>query len=117
MNRCFAAFLALLCASITVSSACLAQPNGQATLLVGYDDLDLSTPAGMKVLHRRIDLAANRVCPDASGPSPAVQVDLGCRADAVTSARAQISQAIAQQQLGKSRAVAVTASPLAPHHP
>ena len=117
MNRCFAAFLALLFASITVSSACFAQPNGQARLLVQYDDLDLSTPAGVKALHRRIEVAANRVCPDVSGPSPGVQVDLGCKADALASARAQVPSAVAQQKFGKSPAVAVTEPSPLPHHP
>jgi UrcA family protein len=110
MNRCLAAFLALLCASLTVSSACLAQPHGQATVLVSYNDLDLSTAKGVKALERRVGLAANRVCMDASGPSPGVQVDLGCRADAVAGALTQIPHAIADQRLGKSPAVAVTES-------
>ena len=70
MNCCFAAFLALLFASITVSSACLAQPIVETRVLVRYADLDLSTPEGMKALNCRIEKAANRVCPDASGPSP-----------------------------------------------
>ena len=106
MNRCFAAFLALLFASITVSSACLAEPIIETRVLVRYNDLDLSTPEGMKALHRRIENAANRVCPDATGPSPGVQVDLGCRADALVAARGQVPQAIAEQQLSKSAAVA-----------
>ena len=108
MNRCFAAFLALLFASLTVSSACFAEPIAEATLLVRYDDLDLSTPESVKTLHRRIENAANRVCPDVSGPSPGVQVDVGCRANALAAARAQVAQAIAEQRLSKSPAVAAT---------
>jgi len=108
MNRCFAAFLALLFASITVSSACLAEPITEARVLVRYDDLDLSSPAGMKTLQRRIERAANGVCPDASGPSPGVQVDLGCRADALVAARSQVPQAIADQQLSQLPTVAAT---------
>jgi UrcA family protein len=119
MNRCLAAFLALLFASITVSSACFAEPSGQATRLVRFDDLDLSTSEGVKALHRRINNAANQVCLDASGPSPGVQVDLGCRADALAAARWQIQDAIAQQQLGGSPAVAVidgSAIPMTPEN-
>jgi UrcA family protein len=108
MNRCFAALLALLFASLTVSSACLAEPIAVATALVPYNDLDLSTPAGIKTLHRRIENAANRVCPDASGPSPAVQVDAACRADALAAARAQLPHAIAEQRLNESPVVAAT---------
>jgi UrcA family protein len=108
MNRCFAAFLALLCASLTVSGACLAQSNGAATRLVRYDDLDLSRPDAVKALERRIDLTANQVCLDVSGPAPGGQVDSACRAYAVGAARAQVAQAIAEQHLSKSRAVAAT---------
>jgi hypothetical protein len=45
MNRCLAAFLALLFASLTVSSACLAEPSGQANRLLRHDDLNLWSPA------------------------------------------------------------------------
>lgn len=108
MNRCLAALLALLFASITVSSACLAEPFSVPTVLVRYDDLDLSTPKGMKTLHRRIENAANRVCPDASGPSPGVQVDAACKADALAAARAQLPHAIAEQRLNEAPVVAAT---------
>lgn len=116
MNRCLAAFLALLFASLTVSSACLAEPNGQATQLVRYDNSDLSTVQGVKALKRRIELAANRVCLDVSGPSPGGQVDLGCRADALASARSQIEAAIAQHR-SSAQAVAATERSLAPITP
>ena len=115
MNRCLAALLALLFASLTVSSACFAEPNDQATLLAGYDDLDLSTPEGVKALHRRIELSADQVCVDASGPSPGGQVDSGCRADAVAGARLQIPDAIARQRASKSAAVAVIEASPVPH--
>jgi UrcA family protein len=109
MNRCLAAFLALLFASLTISSACFAQANGEATLLVNYDDLDLSTPAGVKALQRRIELTANRVCTDATGPFP-TGVDFYCKVDALRDARTQIPAAIAQQRLSRSAAVAATDS-------
>ena len=112
MNRCFAAFLALLFSSVAVSSACLAQAVDHGTLLVPYEDRDLATPAGLKALERRIDLAANRVCIDVSGPSPGGQMDLGCKAEAVANARLQIRQAIAQQQFGSAPAVAASTDAL-----
>lgn len=117
MNRCLVAFPALLSASLTISSACLADPAGQATRLIRYNDLDLSTPDGLKALDRRIELTANQVCMDVSGPSPGGQVDLGCKADAVAGARLQIQGAIAQQRLGRSPAVAVIEVSPAAHHP
>jgi UrcA family protein len=117
MNRCFAAFLALLCASLTVSSACFAQSKGHATRLVPYSDADLSTPAALKALHRRIDLTANQVCLDVSGPAPGGQVDAGCRAEAVANARSQIEHAIARQNLGQSPALAAAGALPEPFNP
>ena len=112
MNRCLAAFLALLFASLTVSSACLAEPNDEVTIVVPYGQADLSTPPAVKALHRRIGLAANRVCLDVSGPSPGGQIDLGCRADALAGAHAQIERAIAQHR-SSTQAVAAIERPLA----
>jgi hypothetical protein len=39
MNRYLAAFLALLCTSITVSSACFAQASDRASRVVRCDDI------------------------------------------------------------------------------
>ena len=117
MNRCLAAFLALLFASLTVSSACLAEPNGQATQLVRYDGRDLATPEGLKALNRRIELAANRVCPDAYGPSPGVEVDLACKAEALASGRSQIETAVAQYRLRTAQALAAIEPDAAPTIP
>jgi UrcA family protein len=117
MNRSLAAFLALLFASLTVSSACFAEPRDQASLLVSYDEVDLLTPAGVKALHRRIDLAARQVCLDVSGPSPGGQADLGCEADALASGSSQIQDAITRQRLGKSPAMGVIENSPTPNHP
>lgn len=106
MNRCLVACLALAFTSASVSSICLADPSGEATLLVQYDDLDLSTPAGLKALNRRIVRAADRACLEASAPAPGEQADSPCIADAIASAHSQISRAIAEQSLSKSHAIA-----------
>lgn len=48
-------------------SSPVAVPNGAATLLVEYADLDLSTPAGLKILDRRLKRAADQVHLEDSG--------------------------------------------------
>jgi UrcA family protein len=109
MKRRLATCLAMSLGSTCISSTCFAAPDGEATLLVQYDDLDLSTPQGLKTLHRRIERAADRVCLAAAGAAPGEQVDLGCRADALAAARRHLPQAIAEQRQSKSPAVAQTA--------
>jgi UrcA family protein len=110
MNRALASFLALLFASLAVSSACLAEPDDRASRLIGYDDLDLSAPAGVNVLNRRIELTANQVCLDLTGPSPGGVVDSTCKADALRSAHQQIERVLAQHHSSKSRSVAAIAN-------
>jgi UrcA family protein len=109
MNRFLATFLALLFASLTVSSACLAETDGQATRLVAYADLDLATPQGMRTLHQRIERAANDVCLDVSGPAPAGHVDAACKADALVDARGQAAVAMAEPRKGRSAYLRVAA--------
>lgn len=98
MNRYVAAFLAMLCASVAVSSACLAAPADRPARSVTYRDLDLSSPAGIAALHRRIERAINQVCADPTGPSPAVTIDLGCKVEALAAARMQAEILITGQQ-------------------
>lgn len=100
MNRCLALVCALVLASLTVSSACLADPINQGTRLVWYDDLDLSTARGVAALNRRVDRALNVVCFDPFYPSPAGSVDPDCARDGRRAARAQIAIAIARHKLG-----------------
>jgi UrcA family protein len=97
MNRFLAACLALLFASLTVSSTCLAAPIDQSAVLVRYGDLDLSTLTGRQTLHRRTEVALNQVCLDPNGPSPASTVDIACKIDGRHAAQAQIAIAVAQQ--------------------
>lgn len=110
MNRVLASLLALLFASLAISSACFAGPYDQpARRLVFYDDLDLSTPAGIKAVNRRVEQAAIQLCLDWSGPSPGAQRDLGCMANARTNALWQIEDAIARQRSARSPANAIEA--------
>lgn len=93
MNRYLASLLALLFASLAVSSACFAEPDHRASRLVRYDDLDLSTAAGRTSLHRRIEYSVNQVCLDSTGPSPGGNVDAICAMDARKDAHRQVRDA------------------------
>ena len=97
MNRPLALLLSLLLAALAVSSA-FAAPRESQSRIVSYDDLDLSTSAGVKALHRRLGHAANQICLDASGPAPAASVGSACRAEAWGNARANAKIVIARQQ-------------------
>ena len=97
MNRPLALLLSPLLSAVAVSSA-FAAPNDSQSRIVPYDDLDLSTAAGVKALHRRLGQAANQICLDASGPAPAASVGATCRADAWGNARAKAKTVIARLQ-------------------
>jgi UrcA family protein len=103
MNRCLVGLL--LFTSSAVPNACLASPNGEATV-VQDDDLDLSTRTALKALHRRIERAADQASAEASAPAAGQQSDLACIADAMAAAHAQVVQAIADQRQSKSPAFA-----------
>ena len=98
MNRSLTILLALFCAAVTVSSTCIAAPGDPVSHLVRYDDLDLSKSADVRLLHRRIDRAANATCLHATGPSPAATVDMSCKGDAVRAARARAAELVARRE-------------------
>jgi UrcA family protein len=112
MNRCLTFNCALLMASITVSSISLAKPIDPGVKLVRYDDLDLSTAAGMKALHRRIEAALDWVCLDPNGPSPAGAVNMACKIDGRRDAFAQVANVVAQQKSARAVAEAQHATAL-----
>jgi UrcA family protein len=116
MNPFLVTPLAVLVGSVTVVSPCLAERNGDATIFVGYDDLDLSTPQGAKALKQRIEITAEQTCIAAAGISPGGQMDMACRTDALAMARSQIPAAIAEQRLRRMHVAAATASPVASDH-
>jgi UrcA family protein len=106
MTRALATLLALSFGCNSIGSDSIAEPNGEAHLLISYDDLDLSKPKDLDVLRHRLERAVDEACMKAAGPAPGQQMDLGCRADALALARAQIAHAIQDQRLKKSPAVA-----------
>jgi UrcA family protein len=87
----------LLFASLTISSACFADPLDDGIRLVRYDDLDLSTPAGIAALNHRILRAADFVCLDPASTGPVAQVNSACRKRALADAHAQVANLLAKQ--------------------
>jgi UrcA family protein len=96
MNRTIAFVCALLFASVTVSSACFANPTDDGVRLVTYDDLDLSTANGLAKLDQRIRRAADWVCLDPASSGPVAQVNSACRQRALAEARAQVASLLAK---------------------
>ncbi|HEY2675446.1 MAG TPA: UrcA family protein, partial [Steroidobacteraceae bacterium] len=55
-------FLAGAITLCALEAAARASDAGLPTRTVSYADLDISSPAGAKILYRRIESAANQVC-------------------------------------------------------
>lgn len=104
MNRSIALAAAVLITCVTFSTTCLAETGDRSDRLVRFDDLDLATRSGAAELNRRLDQAANEVCLDVTGPSPAGKVDAKCKSDALKSARAQLETASYRQHVLLARA-------------
>jgi UrcA family protein len=99
MTRRLAFVSAFLFASLSVSTGCFAQPIGDGIRLVRFDDLDLSTEAGVAKLDRRIRRAADWVCLDPASTGPVAKVNSACRARALKDARLQMAEVVAKQRL------------------
>ena len=93
--RKIAAF-AVLTAALSVSQAFAAQPE-RGSAAVHYADLDLSTPAGVRILHRRVAGALEAVCGSYAGTSA---VGAQAEAVAITKCRAA-SRAAVEQRIAK----------------
>ena len=66
--------------------------TGASSMSVRYDDLNLSTTAGVDTLYRRISFAARQVCPNIySRELAAVQAAERCQAAAVSRAVTEIN--------------------------
>jgi UrcA family protein len=106
LSRFFSQVLALLFAPVASANVSIADPTDEATRLVFYDDLDLSTPRGVMTLRHRIEAAANAVCLDVNGPSPAVEVNQTCRYHALKDTDRQLELVLARQRQNKPAASA-----------
>jgi UrcA family protein len=103
MNRFLAPACALVFASLTVASDCVASPvDGDGVLVrnlrVRYADLDLSKAVGIKALNRRIEYALNLVCVAYTGPSVTGTIDPDCQSDGRRAVQQQVVAAIAKQK-------------------
>ena len=86
--------LLLMISALAAATPAVAAPAEIVTREVRYNDLDLSDAAGVKALHHRISRAANEVCLDSSGPSPAPGPDASCVGDARRDALRQLQISI-----------------------
>ena len=91
MKHLVALLAAFLLTGLSFSATAQAQGAGSTQRQVRFDGLDLSTPQGMKALHRRLEHAANAVCVDVTGPSRAGLVDPTCKAAALVEANRQLA--------------------------
>ena len=99
-----AAFAAALLVAPAQAQSGSAQP---ASLTVEYSDLDLSNPADVRRLDRRIEIAARTACGPTSSSDPKGMREVRrCRAQASEAASLQRSRAIAAAQLGSSTVLA-----------
>jgi UrcA family protein len=82
--------LAALVSTTQVAHAQSAERDPSATILVRYDDLNLSAPAGVSSLTRRIQNAATSICSaPSSNPLDALR-RRACVRDATHTALAQV---------------------------
>ena len=81
----------LLATALTSSAAWAATPAAAPGLQVKVGDLDLSHPAGIEILYRRLRFAAQQVC----GPSDLTGTRLGTR-DQQNCVKAAIDNAVRQ---------------------
>jgi len=96
----FTAFTALL----TVATGCPATAQ-QITRVVSYRDLDLTRPAGIKVLRQRLASAVNRVCRLEPAPGSRLgTVDQKCRTQALSDVEPRMVNAV---ELAEKRAASV----------
>jgi UrcA family protein len=89
--------LTALAGALCVAPAAAAQPNGTPIVrAVAHQDLDLGTAKGRSSLDRRIEIAINTACGDASSADPrGWKAIKSCRADAAARVASQRDRAIA----------------------
>ena len=97
-NRTKSAGIAMLVGCLLAGSLGVAQAvtpaNDVPTVVVSYDDLDLSTTDGATALYQRISVAAHKVCPfeDAVHPMQ-VAANNSCRNAAIARAVSTVNNA------------------------
>lgn len=85
----FLAFAAL-------AAACPAAAQTQDSILVGYSDLNLSSPAGREAFQGRVAAAARQVCGEYQPLElKMIAISRACQARAIASAETRLSQNLA----------------------
>jgi UrcA family protein len=84
----------LLAGAVAALPSQAATPDGPLSVKVDYSDLNLSHPAGVKVLYTRIQSAAQKVCAPLSGNRDLSLADAWaqCLSDAVSGAVQSVDQ-------------------------
>jgi len=85
---------------MTASTATSAQTTADEarTAHVRYTDLDLSQPDDMKLLHHRVAMAVNTVCPiPVAGSMDDIMANMRCRTRAIKGADQQIAALVARR--------------------
>ena len=99
-----AAFAAAFLVAPAQAQSGSAQP---ASLSVEYSDLDLSNPADVRRLDRRIEIAAEQACGPVSSADPEGRIEVRrCRNNTRQAALRQRDRAIAAAQMGSSTVLA-----------
>jgi UrcA family protein len=97
-NRTKTAGIAMLVGCLLAGSLGVAQAatpaNDVPTVVVSYDDLDLSTTDGASTLYKRISVAAHKVCPFEDSVHPMqVAANKSCRSAAIARAVGTVNNA------------------------
>ena len=96
-----ALLISLAAAAITFAAAPAPAQTAPSQVVVSYADLDLSTPAGVRKLDRRLRSAVEIACGPISSADPAGKNRVrDCRAETLAVARAQRDTAIADANAG-----------------
>ncbi len=90
-------------ASIAMTATIAAAPAAAGTMSVKYDDLDLSSKAGIEQLDNRIAAAAREMCgfnEQRTGSRMASRASKRCVSEASAQAKKQFAAVIEQQRKG-----------------
>jgi UrcA family protein len=89
-------------AAFTLPTSAMAAPSGAPHVAVRYADLDLTSEAGARALHTRIDRATSEVCGEAdSRDFTGMREIRECRRVAMQDAAAQVDLVLAQARGGQ----------------
>src|SRR3546814_13008251 len=102
---------------MTASTATSAQTTADEapTAHVRYTDLDLSQPDDMKLLHHRVAMAVNTVCPiPVAGSMDDIMANMRCRTRAIKGADQQIAAIVPTRTYAQPDTTGLTHPPCRP---